>query len=335
MDLSALVERYAGAPTRGRFHCPNPHHEDRHPSFTVSRTRTGRQAARCWSCSWHGNALELVKWLEGCDTAEAARRLRRFLGEPEGFSTYSAPIRIVPPKAPRTAPKVLEDTTPRPTQERAHAFLERYLEWRAWPADIAHRFALEVVLDSFGECRVRHPFLVPTGSGEWRPSYWQDRGGRKPKWLSPSGASPVLYNLPSLESDTLEAVVLCEGPADTVTASLALEDLATVAVLGIPGSGAWRPEWAELIEGLRVIVAADNDPAGLKLEEAVSGSLGRSVTLVRPSHGDLSETYLEIGLAGLRDLLHAALGELAPEPSPELVLRLEPVSTLEGGASHE
>lgn len=342
MDLYALVERYSG-PGRASgstvtYSCPNPGHPDYSPSFTVSRTTTGRQSARCWSaCDWHGDALELVKWLEGCDTGEAARKLRAFLGEPEALSTYSAPIRKVRQEPKRAPLRVLEDTTPRPTPERAHAFMERYLEWRAWPADIAHRFALEVVLGRGGECLVRHPYLVPSGSGECKPAYWQDRGTSSSgaKWLSPSGASPVLYNLPSLESDTLDAVVLTEGPADAITASLALEDLERVAVLGIPGASAWRPEWAELVEGLRVILAADNDEAGRKLEEKVSGSLSRPVTLVRPSHGDLTDTYQEIGLAGLRDLLHSALGDLAPERSPEIVLRLERVSEIEGGARHE
>lgn len=221
--------------------------------------------------------------------------------------------------------------------------MERYLTFREWPSSVVEHFGLEVVLDARGEPRVRHPFLVPTSGGSWKPGYWQDRGTSRSgaKWLSPSGASPVLYNLRSLERDGLEAVVICEGPADTITAHLALEGAERVAVVGVPGVSAWRPEWAELLAGLRVVVAADSDEAGKRLEEAVSSSVGRSVAFVRPAHGDLSATYLEIGLDDIRALLLSALGT---EPEAEarlledavkLLLEHFPGGHLEEGASHE
>lgn len=343
VDLCSLVERYtsSGRASGGRvtYSCPNPAHPDRSPSFTVTTDSNGRQSARCWSlCAWSGDALELVKWLEGVSTAEAARKLRAILGEPE-------PVRAAPrnraPGRPRalTAPR---DTAPRPTAERAQRFLERYLTARGWPASVVERHGLEVVIDSRGALRVRHPFTVPDGAGAWRALYWQDRGNRAsvPRWLSPSGAQPILYNLRALSQEPLEAVVICEGPADTITAELALEGCPLVACVGVPGVGAWRSEWAELFTGLRVAVAADNDAAGQRLEEAVRADLGR-VALVRPKAGDLTETALEHGLEAVRDLLLAALST-EPEATPQeerdpfeaQLLRLFPNARLiSGGAA--
>jgi DNA primase len=318
VDLCSLVERYT-APGRASgstvtYHCPHPAHTDYSPSFTVSTSRDGRQRARCWSqCEWSGDALELVKWLEGCDTSEAVRRLREITGQ----SDTSSPAPRPAPRKPRAATAPVLDTAQRPSSERAEPFLSRYLAHRRWPASVVERFGLEVVLDSFGALRVRHPFTAPTASGEWRALYWQDRGAgaSRVKWLSPSGAVPILYNLRALEREPLEGVVICEGPADTITAELALEGCALVACVGVPGVSAWRPEWAQLFAGLRVAVAADSDPAGRRLEEAVRDSLGRSVALVRPKAGDLTDTALELGLEAVRDLLLTALST-QPEAAP-------------------
>jgi 5S rRNA maturation endonuclease (ribonuclease M5) len=114
--------------------------------------------------------------------------------------------------------------------------------------------------------------------------------------------------LPSLEVANLEAVIICEGAPDTITASLALAGCPFVAVVGVPGVNAWQPKWAQLFTGLRVVVAADNDPAGEALEQAVRSSLPTSPAYFRPSRNDLTETAKEIGLPKLRELFLEALG---------------------------
>jgi DNA primase len=120
VDLAQLVEAYTGTPPRRSggsflFSCPNPAHPDRNPSFTVSRDRTGKEWARCQSaCAWHGDALDLVKWLRGLDTKEAAQELRDFLGEYVP-ATYRAGVipsnRVTPQEAHRL--QVAEDTSRR------------------------------------------------------------------------------------------------------------------------------------------------------------------------------------------------------------------------------
>jgi 5S rRNA maturation endonuclease (ribonuclease M5) len=195
--------------------------------------------------------------------------------------------------------------------------MKKYLTSRGWPCEVVEKFALSVVLDASGKARIRHPYFTPTSSGEWVLSYYQDRGANSSpvKWLSPKGSTPQLFNLKSLEADSLEGVVICEGAADTITASLALEGCPFVAVIGVPGVGAWRDEWASFVNGLRIVVAADNDEAGRTLEQRIRNSVKSPVTYVRATHGDLTEIANEIGLESLRALLLTGLGEL-PEATP-------------------
>jgi len=316
VDLNQLVSRYTGnGRTSGKittYSCPNPSHADTHPSFTVTTNSKGREVAKCFSqCAWQGDALELVKWLEGLSTGEAASWLRRYLGQAESPSFVSKP------PTPRSPLRSLSPTGQELTGESADRFMKKYLTSRGWSCDVVEKFALSVVLDPSGKPRIRHPYFTPTSSGEWVLSYYQDRGANSSpvKWLSPKGSTPQLFNLKSLEADSLEGVVICEGAADTITASLALEGCPFVAVIGVPGVSAWRDEWASFVNGLRVVVAADNDEAGRTLEQRVKASVKSPVTFVRASHGDLTEIANEIGLESLRALLLTGLGEL-PEATP-------------------
>ena len=338
-DLHSLVETYSG-PGRASgstvtYPCPNPAHPDRSPSFTVT-TRGGKQLARCWSqCDWSGDALDLVKWLEGLDTTGAADYLRARLGEAPRIQNRNRAgdsPRVTPKtSAPVAYPATVTEAV-RPSQSVAEKYLEKYLRSRGWPCSVVERHGLEVVVDTAGSLRVRHPYRVPNSGGGWRVAYYQDRdlGASRVKWLSPRGASPVPYNLESLECEDLAGVVVCEGPADTITAALSLDDLENVAVIGIPGSGAWRAEWGRLLDGLRVVIAADNDPAGEKLAAAVRASVRTPVALVRWSRGDLTETALEQGLSAVREVLlaglhqHSTAEERTLEESVRLLLEAFP-----------
>jgi len=316
VDLNQLVSKYTGnGRTSGKvttYSCPHPAHADAHPSFTVTTNSKGREVAKCFSqCAWQGDALELVKWLEGLSTGEAASWLRRYLGQAEAPTFYSkkaeSPRKVLP----------LYPQGKELTGESAQHFMKKYLTSRGWPCEVVEKFGLSVVLDTSGKARIRHPYFTPTSSGEWVLSYYQDRGANSSpvKWLSPKGSIPQLFNLKSLEADSLEGVVICEGAADTITASLALEGCPFVAVIGVPGVSAWRDEWAHFVNGLRVVVAADNDEAGRTLEQRIRNSVKSPVTYVRATHGDLTEIANEIGLESLRALLLTGLGSL-PEATP-------------------
>jgi hypothetical protein len=312
IDLAALVEQYAGPGRRSgkvlTFSCPNPAHADRHPSFTVD---THSNRARCWSqCDFSGDALDLVRWLEGLDVPQAAARLRAHLGECESPAPITRKAKPAPVTTQRRAPLSTLPGETVPDEVKAR-HLARYCEFRRWPLSVVEAFGLDVVRDKSGALRVRHSYFAPTASGEWVAAWAQDRGpaAARAKWLSTPGAPALPYNLASLERDDLWAVVITEGPADAITAALALESVEGVGVIGVPGAHSWQMAWARLTFGLRVVIVRDNDLAGEKFAERIAATLPGSAFVVTPPAKDLSTLLVERDLGAVSDLLERALGE--------------------------
>jgi 5S rRNA maturation endonuclease (ribonuclease M5) len=171
--------------------------------------------------------------------------------------------------------------------------MSRYLTSRSWGIEAVMLFNLEVREYPNHEPRIRHPFYSADTTGEWLLTYWQDRAAfpcaNKDRWRSPASGVPTLFNLPALEDKKLDSVVICEGPADTISASLLLQG-SHMAAIGVPGVNAWRSEYEPLFRGLNVVVAADNDEAGRTLEQRIARDLTRCrVSFVRVSDGDLTE----------------------------------------------
>lgn len=324
VDMCSLVEQYAGpGRANGRtvtFSCPHPTHPDRNPSFTVD-LNTGR--ARCWSrCDFSGDALDLVRWLDGLDVAEGLRRLRSFLGEWEHSPAPLTPRKVSTPPRTQRRGRISLDAASGVSPETRERTLRGYCHERGWPRSVADTFGLDVVRDTSGAIRVRHHFHAPTSSGEWVSTWYQDRKvplrgeapSSAPKWLSTPGAAAYPYNLRSLESDFLDAVVITEGPADCITASLALEGFPGVAVIGVPGANAWREEWAPLVEGLRVIICRDNDEGGARFLDSVSRHFRSGGRVITPRSKDLTEEAQTLGLDAVKELFRAALGDIDPLP---------------------
>lgn len=306
VDLVRLVERYTPLIRRNGstwlYRCPNPAHDDRNPSFTVS-VHNSRELARCWSsCGWSGDALDLIEWLENLDRVPAILWLRDYVGDTP---------RVVPrtTTSPTRASVDLSSVETRtPPEHVAQASLDRYLDRRGVPEDersvIVGEFSLSTVLDGRGLVRIRHPYLVPDGRGSSRVAWWQDRAlGPDPiRWLSPRGASSIPYNLPALEDRTIRAVVVCEGPGDTITATRAIRNDPGIVAIGIPGASSWRDDYAQLIRGLDVVIASDNDEAGEQLEHSITRAIPSARRAEFTAH-DLTEQALEWGIESVRELI--------------------------------
>ncbi len=325
VDLPALVQNYAG-PGRGAgntvtFRCPNPQHSDRNPSFTVTKDNSGKWRAACWSqCQFRGDALDLVCWLDGCTKAEAADRLRSFMGLP-AREIWVPPVQKRPAAPPE--PKAVQALTAQqqkvntPDAETCRKVMTSYLKHRGWNESVVDQFGLSVVADSRGTLSIRHPFHADTPEGRAVVAY-QDRLVGKPdndapKWKGPKGVALPLYNVTALAGE-VRAVVICEGPADTISATVAMHQAAEprVVAVGVAGVKAWRTEWAHLFTGRMVLTAADNDEAGdglrKKLEHDLLPVASSVQHLLLPSDiNDFTEYCLKYGHARIGDEIAGGL----------------------------
>ena len=302
VDLSALVEKYAGPGKRNGsrgnlFQCPHPSHPDSSPSFSVFTGQDGVQRCHCLSqCGHIGDALAFVKWVRTCSTKEAADELR-------GFTGVASPRVFTPASKPRQ----LRATKPSGLVDDAKA-LSDYLASRSWPEEVAKTFGLQIMRDEFGTKRVRHPFYAWI-DGTLTEAGWQARrldNSQELRWLGAKDTPLPIYNLPALEADEITHAVICEGPADTITAALACSTLPGWACVGVAGAQSWRDEWAELFAGLSVIIATDNDAAGEKLSARITASLGGVASLIVaacPTANDLGDMAKAQSIEAVRELL--------------------------------
>ena len=328
IDLPALVATYAGegkhSGGKWLYRCPNPEHFDNAPSFSVFMGRSGQWLCGCLSqCGHIGNAFKFVQWLHKCDNADTVRRLREWAGKP-------APLPHQPPKKDKGKQVVAPPTSkpdPGYTVVNEPGAMSAYLHSRQWPTEVVEAFGLQVVRLNRPEesttLRVLHPFFEHK-AGEWRATTWQGRrldNVEGKKWLAPSGACLPLYNLRALDPQDIAAAVVCEGPADTVTAWLATRDIAGLAVVGVPGAQAWRTEWADYFEGLAVVIAGDNDKAGETFTTKVATDLRAGVSLLAkacPPEGvnDLTDMAKVHGIDAVRELLTKTLPVSVPRSVP-------------------
>jgi len=329
VDLPALVAQYAGPGKRQGnrwvFCCPHPQHADGSPSFSVKLYPDGIWRAACMSqCGKVGDALSFVKWLEHCDDKTAADKLRAFIGQPQPVAHYYAPSKT---KQLRSVANELAKHDPGFTVRDNAEALAGYVAARGWTNEAAERFGLRVVTlnrkHETDNLRALHPFHDYDANGKLCETAWQARrldSVSEQRWLGPLGIQLPLYNLGALEADDITAAIICEGPADTVTAWQATKDLPGVACVGVAGVNGWRNEWAELFSGLAVVIAADNDEAGERFTWQLARQLhGVASSLVGacPPAGtnDLTDMLRSCGLDQVRELLTTALPNVAPKVS--------------------
>lgn len=116
----------------------------------------------------------------------------------------------------------------------------------------------------------KHRLILPYLDQENRAVYFQARtteAGVLPKELNLSGAVPLPYNAPLLDGKP-GLLYVCEGVMDTLTL---LER--NFPAVGIPGSHAFKPDWAPLFRNKQVYLAFDNDAPGRAGQERVRNLL--------------------------------------------------------------
>lgn len=107
----------------------------------------------------------------------------------------------------------------------------------------------------------------------------KDKEGRPKSWL---------YNAPAVLEDT-DVLVLTEGEID----ALAVETVANLPAVGQPGGTLWAKckHWPRVFDGIRVVVLADGDKAGLAAAKAVAMTMD-DVQIVRMPRGEDANSFL-------------------------------------------
>lgn len=175
------------------------------------------------------------------------------------------------------------------------------------------------------------------GARKYRKGF-EKEDGRKFWWDPPTSAGQVPFLPPNFEPR--DRMILVEGETDTMAVWQALEKaglLDRVGVVGLSGTDAWKPKYAEELFGsaTRVFVVFDNDDpyenedAAKSTERGwrkVRDSLGRKARRVKLPQGinDLAEYFQRYDWAAFQVLLKAAAEprmnyprlDLSKEPPP-------------------
>jgi len=174
------------------------------------------------------------------------------------------------PPPPRPRPAVPWHAHAVEIVSRSLAHPQRIERWQAYkPLSVAtldrHQFGLH-----------RLPFQKPDGRWYWSQQPWltvplydgdllvglrgRNIGAQGPKWISATGTSYVLWNLPKVRPGA--CVWITENYVD---AAWLMERHPQWDAVALGGAANWRPEWAAALAAKRpalVIVALDNDLAG-------------------------------------------------------------------------
>jgi hypothetical protein len=298
-----------------------PAHQERSPSCSITRGADGTLRAKCFGCSFAGDIFHLLALVDNLnpdrDFPEILRRAADLAGLflERGAPAPRAPAKVVPMGPPRAYPPGPEVgalwALCRPVLEDAEVCY--WLAGRGLsPCAITHHDLARALprgreLPRWASYRGDHairPRPEPWSVLGYRlivPTY--DAGGvirsvrarairevapTDPKALPPSGhASQGLVLADALTVHVLahgawperadKRVVITEGEPDFLTWAMR----ATVAVLGIAGSGQWTEGLAQRIPaGTTVLLRTDQDDAGDVYAEAITRTLWGRCTIL-------------------------------------------------------
>lgn len=330
VSLAEVMTRVVGPARHRRWPCPSPTHAQTGRTPPVSLDEE-KGLWCCHGCEAGGTAIDVLVLGAGLSVAEAFAELSppggrdgrrpRALGSRVSRRARRLPSHD-PPAGGDTAPGALQAlrTSPRgssgrregPTLEPSVAarHLARFCVRRAWDPGVVTALGLEVVLDAWGNPRVRFGSVL-AGEVVWH----QDRAiypGVEPRWLGARGRRvPFLAGGGLSRAAGLGAILLVEGPSDAVAVAHAFPRCPTMA---LPGAS-FDARWAPALAGLAVVVLTDADPAGDRLRAQLDEVTDRPVTHVHvpAPAGDVDDWRRE-DPAGFGARLSAVIGDprLAP-----------------------
>lgn len=291
IELPGWAQREAPA------HCfasPESHaHGDRTPSTSVS-LESG--AWCCHGCGARGGAYDAALAVGHAPRSAIELMIAHGLIEPRSNGASSQARETIAPPAPRRVDATSTRLTlgdadvSRWQTALAHrpAMLSRLAVERGWRYGAICE--LEIGLDPHGRLTIPIRDLDENLQGVLRYQPWHTHG---PKMLAVRGTHLGLIPHPARES--AREIVLVEGPADMIAARSN-----GIAAIAVPGTQAWRAEWAPLVAGRRVMVVMDCDSPGRAAAARIQSDLATisdvSVLDLDPGRGDgydLTDALLE------------------------------------------
>ncbi len=264
--------------TPRRSSCRAPHREDRSPSFSLYRGRSGQWRFKDHSTGEKGGLVDFVmlggiargdacRWvMEKAFTAEAQRRR-----DETGFRT--------PPRLCDSAVQsILSEAELRRCTAMAESLIRdtraqtAFASARGWQPDTLRGLALDGCLGLHDGCLV---MLYPTGAKKrlkpLDPGEASIFTGPKFTWMLGKPDAP--WRAEMLLGST-RRVHITEGESDAINLiDAGCEESGTDLVVAVPGASCWRDEWAERFRGLHVTLWPDPDQPGRRLAWRVGNSL--------------------------------------------------------------
>ena len=230
-----------------------PFHDDQDPSLQFYKNDT---RAKCFPCGWDGDMFDYESATKNLDFLEALASLEQ-----------RAPMRDKADLAAELEPEAEPQSPVEMTQEQKDhgAKFAQYLKetpvaadtlchrrGNCWKAETITQLASEGVL---GWDMDQVIFIYPTGI---KTRVWP---GRKIFWKygNPSGGPWRSYKMQAAKE-----VILCEGETDAISLiDCGFEQDSEVAVVACPSASGFQRQWGPLFQGKEVVIAFDNDEAGI------------------------------------------------------------------------
>jgi hypothetical protein len=269
IDVPALVARLGlHVVRRGQkliARCPNPDHEDRHPSWFIRDQdgTPGHAHHRCYACGFRGGPRQLVAAVLGCTEDEAKQWL---LGNEVNYTPLDVTVELREKHYVDKAIPIPEWVQFAPWEQWPTLAI-RYLHPRRIDAPLVKRWGLGFAVKGNLAGRVWLPVVDAYG----RRCSWQARSyiGDELRYMTPDRVRVnTLFGAvhwPDVEDR--EVVVVVEGPFDAI----AVDRATRLPVGALIGSQPNAMQMASLASFKTVVVLTDSDKAGDHAAEALTG----------------------------------------------------------------
>jgi replicative DNA helicase len=295
-DITAVVEGLGVKLQKsgpGELSGKCPFHAEKNPSFTVTPSAG---LWHCFSCSTGGDAISLVRKMEGGSFQDAVKRVAELSGMPIPAQETAPPCISQPNVV--VAPRNGKENAPRGPIRAIYPYVDEqgallYEVCRHEPGangkakDFSQRRKHPVDgtwVYGISEGNYRH------GRDGWYPAKGEDGEDELPEVRRP------LFRLPQVMA--ADEIFVCEGEKDCLT----LEACGLVATTNSGGAAqVWRQEWTDTLRGKRVVILPDQDEPGKKRGEVIArelaGVAAEVITVHVPTGKDVTDWFAAGGNA--------------------------------------